>query len=177
MPARPHQHVHRIRRRAFTLVEILIVVVILGILAALVVPQFSHAADTAGETAMKEDLRTVRSQIVMYSSQHRNVAPGFPAGNPTGSPSATLFVNQMTLYSDADGATNSSKTTVYQFGPFLMSIPINPINQLSTVRVVGSGSFPSTAADTHGWIYQPSTFTFASDAAGTDSNGVDYIDY
>ena len=165
------------RSRGFTLVEILIVVVILGILAAIVVPQFSGAAETASDTALKEDLRTIRAQTLLYSSQHRQIGPGFPAGNPSGTPTETLFVTQMTRYSDDLGNTSTSKSTTYKYGPYIIYIPPNPINQLSTVRVLGTGSFPTTAAGTHGWIYQPSTFTFASDATGTDSNGVAYIDY
>ena len=56
-------------RNAFTLIEILIVVVILGILAAVVIPQFSNAADSANEATVKTQLQTLRSQIELYRAE------------------------------------------------------------------------------------------------------------
>ena len=56
-------------RRAFTLIEILIVVVILGILAAIVVPQFTNAADDANDAAVRSQLQTLRGQIELYRAQ------------------------------------------------------------------------------------------------------------
>ena len=44
---------HRIARRGFTLVELLIVVVILGILATIVIPQFSNASQQARENTSR----------------------------------------------------------------------------------------------------------------------------
>ena len=57
------------RRNAFTLIEILIVVVILGILAAVVVPQFTNAADDANDAAVRSQLQTLRGQIELYRAQ------------------------------------------------------------------------------------------------------------
>ena len=57
-------------RRAFTLIEILIVVVILGILAAIVVPQFTDAADDANDAAVRSQLQTLRGQIELYYAQN-----------------------------------------------------------------------------------------------------------
>ena len=57
-------------RRAFTLIEILIVVVILGILAAIVIPQFTDASQEAMESSVKSQLQTVRSQIELYNVQN-----------------------------------------------------------------------------------------------------------
>ena len=50
----------------FTLVEVLIVVVILGILAAVVIPQFSTASDDAHDAAVRRDLQIIRHQIGIY---------------------------------------------------------------------------------------------------------------
>lgn len=54
------------RNRAFTLIEILIVVVILGILAAIVVPQFTSASDDAAQSSVRSTLQTVRAQLELY---------------------------------------------------------------------------------------------------------------
>lgn len=56
----------RRQQRGFTLIEILIVVVILGILAAIVIPQFTNASQDAQVSAIKSQLQTVRSQIELY---------------------------------------------------------------------------------------------------------------
>ena len=56
-------------RKAFTLIEILIVVVILGILAAVVVPQFTNASEDANDAAVRTQLQTLRGQIELYRAQ------------------------------------------------------------------------------------------------------------
>ncbi len=57
-------------RRAFTLIEILIVVVILGVLAAIVIPQFTDASNDAMTANLHSQLQTVRSQIEVYNVQN-----------------------------------------------------------------------------------------------------------
>ena len=57
------------RRNAFTLIEILILVFILVILAAVVVPQFTNAADDANDAAVRTQLQTLRGQIELYRAQ------------------------------------------------------------------------------------------------------------
>ena len=68
----------RRRRRsgAFTLVEILLVVVILGVLAAIVIPQFSSATSEAHLNTLLGNLQTFRSQIQLYKVQHYDLLPG-----------------------------------------------------------------------------------------------------
>ncbi len=55
---------------AFTLVEVLIVVVVLGILAAIVVPQFAGASDSARNATAGEIVRTVQQQIALHRAKH-----------------------------------------------------------------------------------------------------------
>ena len=62
--------------RGFTLIEILIVVVVLGIIASIVLPQFSNASETAKENTLRDELRYLRTQIVVYKAQHADNAPG-----------------------------------------------------------------------------------------------------
>ena len=57
-------------RQAFTLIEILIVVVILGILAAIVIPQFTDASQEAAKSNLRSQLQTIRSQIELFNVQH-----------------------------------------------------------------------------------------------------------
>ncbi len=62
-------------RNGFTLIELLIVVVILGILAAIVVPQFSNASDSAVKSSLKSQLQTISSQMELYRVQHQGSYP------------------------------------------------------------------------------------------------------
>ena len=62
-------------KRGFTLIEILIVVVILGILAAIIVPQFTNAAQDAGVSSARSQLQTLRSQVELYRVQNNGAVP------------------------------------------------------------------------------------------------------
>lgn len=62
-------------RRGFTLIEILIVVVILGILAAIVIPQFTNASQEATESAIRSELQSIRGQIELYRVRNAGILP------------------------------------------------------------------------------------------------------
>jgi prepilin-type N-terminal cleavage/methylation domain-containing protein len=71
------------RDRAFTLVEILIVVVILGVLAAVAVPQFSTATDEASMNGTYSQLTKLRNALAVYYVRNGNAYPNIAAGDGT----------------------------------------------------------------------------------------------
>jgi general secretion pathway protein G len=141
------------RRSGFTLVEILIVVVILGILAAIVIPQFSDASEEAKLSTLVSDLQTVRSQIQLYKLQHKAQLPG--TQGPT-------FQAAMTKYTNADGVvvtTQAPADGVY--GPYIMSIPSNPfLTDAADANEVTTGVVSPTGDGTSGWYYNKTTGSF-----------------
>lgn len=175
----PRSHLFRDPRRvgAFTLIEILIVVVILGILASIVIPQFSNASHEAREAMLKDDLRFLRTQITVFKAEHRDVSPGYPAGDPAASATEADFTAQMTGYTDTRCAVSVSAQAGFPFGPYLEHVPVNPINGRDTMLIVGPGTLPSSASGTYGWVYQPSSLTILSDATGADASGKNYFAY
>ena len=87
---------------AFTLVELLLVVVILGILAAVAIPQFSDSSTEARASSLQSNLAVMRQAIEYYRTNHNGKYPGYPSAG--GAPTAGETANQLTLASKADAA-------------------------------------------------------------------------
>ncbi len=122
--------------KAFTLVEILIVVVILGILAAIVVPQFTSASEEAQAGNVATQLQTVRSQIELYRVKNNgNYPPSLVAGG------ADAWDD---LLPDGAGGNNE----------YMRTAPVNPRTSSSSV-VIGADLDASDAAE--GWIFDDTT--------------------
>mgnify|MGYP001029059879 CR=1 FL=1 len=148
-------------RNAFSLVEMVIVVAMIGIVAALVIPSFNGQTLQAKEAAAKDDLRALRNAIEFYAVRHRGVPPGYPDDDRARAPTEAAFRAQMS-------------------GPgrCLRAMPENPFNDLDTMHIIGnSEAFPSDATGTYGWIYQPATKVIRLDWPGHDGGSVRYFDY
>ena len=163
-------------RRAFSLVEILIVVVILGILAAIAVPKLSSASQVSRENTLKESLRLLRTQVGVYYTQHADSYPGYPGGDTGQTPTGDTFVHQMTQCTDSSGNVSANPSSVYKWGPYIQAMPGNPVNYLGTITIIGPGA-PMTADGTTGWLYQPSTGSVQPNVTGKDSEGKNFSDY
>ena len=162
----------------FTIIEMLIVVVILGILATIIIPQFSNASINAKENTLKDELRYLRTQIIVYKAQHHDIPPGYPDGDRTASPTAADFVQQMTRPTDEYGVVNATATPVFKFGPYLSAMPTNPLNRLDGVWILGdSEPIPDPTNVDYGWIYKPLTGEIIANSTGSDSSGTEYKNY
>ena len=161
--------------RAFSLVEILIVVVIIGILAAIAVPKFSNASTAARENTIKEDLRLLRTQLGLYKGQHA-LYPGYPGGDGTATPTAQAAYDQLLKFTDGLGNTAGSSSASFKWGPYLNDLPINPINGSKDWKIL-SDTDVFVPDGTTGWLYQPSTGQIKANVTGDDSTGKPIIGY
>jgi general secretion pathway protein G len=166
------------KRKAFTLVELLLVVLLLGLLAAIVLPKFSNASAIARASMLADDLRIMRMQLIVFKSQHRDVPAGYPDGNRSAAPTEQDLVLQLTKASNSACQTADPGTPGFDFGPYLREVPSNPVNGKTSVQVLGDGAaFPAAGDDSHGWIYHPATLRFKADSPGADDKGVLYFGY
>jgi prepilin-type N-terminal cleavage/methylation domain-containing protein len=148
-------------KKAFTLVEVLIVVAILGILAAIVLPTFQDNVTEAREASAKDTLRVMRETIELYAAQHNDVPPGYQNNDPTQSAGWTIFWAQMV-----------------RDGKYIPKLPKNPFNESMIIKVIPNGdTLPAEATGTYGWIYKPQNKDFRIDWPGTDSKGTRFYDY
>ena len=139
------------RRNAFTLIEVLIVVIIMAVLAATIIPQFSSSTNDAKNSSTVFNLHTIRSQIEMYKVHHQGLVPVL-----------ATFAAQMTQPTDVNGSTTGTTTTLI-YGPYFQGqVPTNPWTSTNTIVTVATpGTAPTGPADTtSGWQYDATTGGF-----------------
>ncbi len=178
-------------QRGFTLVELLIVVIILAILAAIVIPQFSSASTDAQEAALDSNLNALRSAIELYKVQHNGNYPGAVAATGatctvgaagTGAINTQqAVIDQLTKYSSASGTTctafNSSATAANNtiLGPYLRKgIPADSITNSAAIAVATAGTPLAPSAATGGWAYDVKSGQIVMNSNATDSKSVAY---
>ena len=86
--------------RGFTLIELLIVVVIIGILAAVAIPKFATTKEKAYVTALKSDLRNLATAQEAYFSDNLTYAGNLAnlAYTPSAGVTITILMNSGTMW-------------------------------------------------------------------------------
>jgi general secretion pathway protein G len=175
-------------QRGFTLVELLIVVIILAILAAIVIPQFSGATTDTKEAALDANLGGLRNAIELYKAQHTTYPGGVAttggtcaATKGTGAiNSAQAFIDHLLMYSDGSGNTCSvGDATTFKYGPYIRKgVPTDAITGKGAVAadiaVTSTGAPIAPAAATGGWAYDTKSGQIVMNSNGNDSKGVAY---
>lgn len=148
------------QKKGFTLAEMLIVAAIIGILAAIIIPEFRDHAQQAREAAAKDNLRILRNAIELYASQHNGVAPGYNNNDPQGVTTGAIFVAHLVM------------------GEYIPEMPENPFNLLNSVDVINNNDpFPAAATGNFGWVYKPAERKIRLDWTGTDREGATFFEY
>jgi general secretion pathway protein G len=135
--------------KGFTLVEILIVVVILGILAAIVVPQFTNAANDARQGNIETQGSTLQNQLELFAAQNNGSYP---------------TVAQLNTDPTVGGGTDGWGPLID--GNYIKEAPVNPFapaanRTLVTASTAANGAAADTEANagdgSQGWYYNPAT--------------------
>jgi len=151
------------RRRGFTLVELLIVVIILGVLAAIVIPQFGETSAAAKESSLVANLQTVRQAISLYRVQHNEIYPG--------QANFAQLVTQLSTGTHADGSAGGS------YGPYLRTgFPLNPFTSPPSASGTNVAVMPSGPSGSEAYLYNPATGEIRANVTGQAPSGTDFWD-
>ncbi len=164
-------------RPAFSLVELVMVVTIIGIIAAIAVPRMSNATTRASANALQATLTNVRKAIDCYYAEHSK----YPGYNPSsGLPDGDDFINQLLKYSDLKGRTQPTHGYPYIYGPYLRApFPRNPTNDLTDVHVKATPGEADPIDGSVGWVAVLSHGYFGISASGVDlvQIGIDKVEH
>ena len=157
-------------KSGFTLIEILIVVIILGILAAIVIPQFTEASSEARESTLVSNLHTLRSQIGLYKVQHDDVLPGDTTANGVPDDAANFEA-------DLIGQTDVEGNVGTEFGPYMQNVPENPFITSTDAGAnvmfsIGTGAAPGD--NSSHWYIDDATGNIWANDDEVASNGINH---
>ncbi len=164
----------KVRKRGFSLVEVVIVIVIIGIIAPIAMPRIGRAAGSGGGAALRANLATLRKIIIFYAAEHDNAWPGADGREDT------LYA-QLTQRTDAAGNVGTTPG-VHIYGPYLRPgfppVPVGP--NAGATRVHRNTSTPPQVNEgkkNHGWVYNYETGEIIANTDDLDASGVGYDTY
>lgn len=162
----------------FSVIEGVIVLVILGTIAAIAVPRMSRAGQNAAENTLAGDMAVWRNALDLYQRDHNGSYPK----------DSTTLPAQLTQYTDLAGEVSTAKDGTHIFGPYLRSVPPLPVTDpedgaavpqgSSTIGPVLIGGAPTRfVPNGYGWLYDGAGNVYPNTGSLTDISGKLYNAY
>jgi prepilin-type N-terminal cleavage/methylation domain-containing protein len=167
---------------AFSLVELVIVVTILGLVAAIAVPRFSRASQGSTEAALQSDLKHLRHAIELYAVEHRDEWPALRgAGDGVGPHTGEAFRRHIIWSTNENHEAVETRDAAHPLGPYLRAIPPLPLGSNAgnrNVATTNTFSTPGGQADA-GWEYEHYFGNIRANLPAEEigSNGVPYYQW
>lgn len=128
------------RCRAFTLVELLIVIVVLAVLAAIVIPKFGDSSARSRESSLRSNLKIVRNAVDLFKTD-------------TGAYPAALAdlagASAPTSGKDKDGGSKPITAGDYK-GPYVAESPKDTVSGADLTYSVAAGSVGKVSSSASG---------------------------
>jgi len=133
------EYSHMRKQKGFTLIELVVVVMILGILAAVAAPKLLNTSSTAADNGLKQTLGVVRDAIERYAAEHGGALPG-----------------GATIKADLLGVAGDPTKPQYLRGTF----PTCPVNGNNANVAVSATAGTTTPGGPESWRYNSADGTF-----------------
>ena len=139
-------------RKQFTMLDAATIVLLMVVVSGATIPLLEAASDGARESALLQNLNTLRSQIALYKVEHGGESPLLYQGK----------LPQLTLATDASGAPGPPGRQ-HPHGPYLPDgMLVNPIT--GRAIITETAVFPPTAStDNGGWLFHQESGQIAAD--------------
>ncbi len=162
----------KVRKPGFSLIELVIVVVIIAVIAAVAIPRVSRGSSGVSETALRANLKALRTAIDMYRAEHDN----YPAQDKK----MKTFLNQMTKKTNYAGK-KGNVAGEHIFGPYLRNIPPVPVGNntgATKIKFNHDGDVFTDGKDSDiGWVYNRDIGVIYANSDSLDDVGVAFNTY
>jgi general secretion pathway protein G len=138
----------KVWNKGFTLVELLIVIIIIAVLAAIAIPKFANSSLRSKESALRSNLRLTRDAIDLFRADTGSLPAVVADLSVTTAPASGL---------DATGGAKAIASTDWR-GPYLQALPNDPTNAgalgyVTTGATTGKVSANNTGTASDGTAY------------------------
>lgn len=152
-------------KRAFTLLELLVVVAIIGILAAVLLPALSRAKEEGKQTSCANNLRQVNLAIRLYADDWSDSLPVLPAHNPYPNGVGAYYKQLVKGYLGLKGpASPSEKVFICPSDPIMLTLLMHAFTSYTfNGYEVGPGAIPRITGQKLGAIKHPAEAVLAGE--------------